>query len=306
MSSHESLGCIVVWWHPEWNEPAYQVYTGLLFGLPLAVTSFNRYSRLVEALGRRLLFLLVSLYFACISDWRSSKGSGQASFERLNTLLGTPFAAEKRQPMSSQGLFLGIDHDVSEALPHGVVKFWVRERLETKLMDIIHASRQTNKLTGGTAAKLYGIANFFEQGIYGRVGCGGLAAIKERQYEKGTIVSPEIDACFSVLEALVRARPRRLFHTLPACPSRFCVASDAALETPGHGSGGFLIVWLTELSQLREAFVADIPPSIYTLWSPGDRKIAQLELIMVLYGLAARPAQFRHRRGIWFIDNMQH
>ena len=305
MSSQESLGCIVVWWHPEWQEPAYQVYTGLLFGLPLAVTSFNRYSRLVEALGRRLLFLLVSLYFddACISDWSSSKGSGQASFERLNTLLGTPFAAEKRQPMSSQGLFLGLDHDVSEALSHGVVKFWVRERLETKLMDLINTSRQSHKLTGGTAAKLYGIANFFEQGIYGRVGCGGLAAIKERQYEKGTIVTSEIDACFSVLEALIRARPKRLFHTLPSYPSRFCVASDAALETPGQGSGGFLIVWFNELSQLREAFVADIPPAIYTLWSPGDRKIAQLELIMVLYGLVARPDQFRHRRGIWFIDN---
>ena len=46
----------VAWWH-------FQLYTGLLFGLPLAVTSFNRYSRAVEALGRHLLAILVSLYF---------------------------------------------------------------------------------------------------------------------------------------------------------------------------------------------------------------------------------------------------
>eukprot|EP00438_Fugacium_kawagutii_P021872 Skav233041 [mRNA] locus=scaffold909:1185193:1185945:- [translate_table: standard] len=49
----ESRGCIVVWWHDTWQQPAYQVYAGLLFGLPLAVTSFNRCSKLLEALARR-------------------------------------------------------------------------------------------------------------------------------------------------------------------------------------------------------------------------------------------------------------
>ena len=63
MAMLESLGCVVVWFHQEWQEPAYQVYAGLLFGLPLAVTSFNRFSRLVEALSRRLCRTLVSLYF---------------------------------------------------------------------------------------------------------------------------------------------------------------------------------------------------------------------------------------------------
>lgn len=150
---------------------------------------------------------------------------------------------------------------------------------------------------------MYGVANFFEQGIYGRVGCGGLAAIKERQYEKGTALTPEIEACFAVLEAIIQTRPKRTFHLLPVWRDRFCIASDAALEVPGEGTGGFLIVWLNQASSIREAFVADIPPSIYSLWTPGDRKIAQLELIMVLYGLIARPHQFRHRRGIWFIDN---
>ena len=43
MSRVEAMGCVVVWWHQDWAEPAYQVYSGLLFGLPLAVTSFNRH-----------------------------------------------------------------------------------------------------------------------------------------------------------------------------------------------------------------------------------------------------------------------
>eukprot|EP00435_Cladocopium_sp_Y103_P031497 s1905_g8.t1 len=71
MSRGESLGCVVVWWHHEWQAPAFQLYTGLLFGLPLAVTSFNRLSRVLESLSRRLGYVLVSFYFddATITDW---------------------------------------------------------------------------------------------------------------------------------------------------------------------------------------------------------------------------------------------
>ena len=61
MCREESLACVVAFWPEEWAEPAYQLYTGLLFGLPLAVTSFNRYSRFVEAAGRRLLQRLTYL-----------------------------------------------------------------------------------------------------------------------------------------------------------------------------------------------------------------------------------------------------
>ena len=57
--------------------------------------------------------------------------------------------------------------------------------------------------------------------------------------------------------------------------------------------------------QQREAFVSIIPPVVYHLWlwEPGDTKIAQLELLQVLYALFTRPSTFRGRRGLWFIDN---
>ena len=305
MSRSESMGCVVVFWHHEWECPAYQLYTGLLFGLPLAVTSFNRYSRLVETLGRRFCYVLTSLYFddACITDWASSRGSGQFAFQQLNHLLGTPFASEKMQKMASKGTFLGLDHDLSGCLTNGVVVFWARERIQSKLADLIQFCRNTQSLPPGIASKIYGIANFFEQGVWGRVGAGGLAAIKERQYSRGTTLTDSIRSCFEVLEAIMSVRPQRTVDVLPASCQRFCVASDAALEIPQQGSGGFLIVWL-DAPERREAFVANIPAAIYSLWTPGDRKIAQLELMMVLYGLLSRPADFRNRRGIWFIDNV--
>ena len=52
MGDEESLACVVAFFHHQWGFPAFQVYGGLLFGLPLAITSFNRFSRLVESLAR--------------------------------------------------------------------------------------------------------------------------------------------------------------------------------------------------------------------------------------------------------------
>ena len=306
MSPDEAVLCIVVWWHPDWQAPAYQVYHGLLFGLPLAVTSFNRYSRLVEALGRRLLFVLVSMYFddAHITDWASSRGSGQSSFRQLNILLGTPFADDKCQPMQSHGIFLGLEHDLSEALSSGCVYFWTKPKLVAKLHSMMMTAQADRQLSSGQASKIYGLANFFEQGIFGRVGNGGLHAIKARQYERDSSLNEDIHQCFQVLQAVIAAKPRRQFPILDVPHPRFCAASDAALEEPRQGSGGFLITWFQGTYEFREAFIALIPDSLYDQWTPGDRKIAQLELVQVLYALIARPAEFRGRRGVWFIDNL--
>lgn len=63
-------------------------------------------------------------------------------------------------------------------------------------------------------------------------------------------------------------------------------------------------MWFQNHTEKREAFLADIPPAVYHVWTPGDKKIAQLELSQVLFALVARPSEFRGRRGIWFIDNI--
>ena len=40
------------------------------------------------------------------------------------------------------------------------------------------------------------------------------------------------------------------------------------------------------------------------LWSPGNHKIAQLEMLMVQCALVERAQRFRGRRGILYIDNV--
>jgi hypothetical protein len=61
MRPEESKACVVVWWHPSRGIPVFQIYHGLLFGLPNAVTSFNRWSRFAQALVRRFLMMLFSI-----------------------------------------------------------------------------------------------------------------------------------------------------------------------------------------------------------------------------------------------------
>ena len=131
---------------------------------------------------------------------------------QLCTLIGSPFAADKKQAMQSTGAFLGLTHDLGDINNTGHVKFWARSRLHVKARDIMSTARTTGKFTRGTASKLYGIANFLWQGIYGRVGYGGLIvmAIKARQGEATTMLTPEIEAC---------------------------------VEADNHGSGGFHLIF---------------------------------------------------------------
>ena len=302
-SQQESLGCIVVWFHFEWQTPAYQVYSGLLFGLPLAVTSFNRFSRLLEAPTRRYCQVLTSLYFddATITDVRSAKGSGQWAMNQLCVMIGSPFADDKKQAMQSSGTFLGLTHDLSCINKTGHVRFWARDRLHDKVRDILATARQTGHFSRGTASKLYGLANFLEQGIYGRVGYGGLVAIKARQDENTTAMTPEIEACFGVIEAAMRFQPKREFPVFRMERLRFLAASDAA----DPGSGGFhLIFFQPDGSQTRLCFAATNCAELQTLQQPAETHIAQLELSMVLHVLVERPDLFRHRHGLWFLDNV--
>ena len=66
------------------------------------------------------------------------------------------------------------------------------------------------------------------------------APIKERQYEKGVVLTTRILKSLEVIEAILRDKPKRQFFIFPPPCLRFVGASDAALECPGQGTGGFL------------------------------------------------------------------
>ena len=68
------------------------------------------------------------------------------------------------------------------------------------------------------SASKYGCSHFGkleEQGIYGRVGYGGLMAVKACQDESATSLTSEIEECFEVIEAVIRFEPKREFPVFP-------------------------------------------------------------------------------------------
>ena len=336
MHPEESRGCVVVFWHPEWGCPAFQLYRGLLFGLPNAVTSFNRFSRFAEAVVRRFLFVLFSMYFddATMQDWGSTAVGAQSCVAETMEVLGSPWAEGKTQACASTGDFLGLVHDLSR-VPEGIVSFWPRPKLQRKVMAMVNVAKQCG-LPSGAAAKLYGVCNFLESGIFARIGRAGLNPIKERQYDQtyrevahdrgarllasrrsntyGRAFGEEspmegkhgggLERALDLLEDLMKVQPRREYELGRGQGApRFLLASDAAYDD-GVGMAGFLLVTDPGMpEEARQGVVVDIPSSLYALWGVQNTYIAQLELVMAMVAMVECASEMRGRRGVWFIDN---
>jgi hypothetical protein len=304
MRPAESRACVVVWWHPVRGIPVFQLYNSLLFGLPNAVTSFNRWSKFAQALVRRLLMMLFSMYFddATMQNWESEAFHSQACVADLMQLLGSPWATEKSQASAHIGDFLGLMHDLSRA-SEGVLLFWPRESLVTKVLSIIRIARETG-LHSGTASKLYGVANFIETGMYSRIGRAGLWAVKDRQKEQTWHITPAISLSFDLLCDLFKLKPQREYLLWHGLLRRAVTASDAAYEG-GNGSAGFLtVIDPGRPEETRLGKVITLPISLYSLWGTQVTYIAQLELLAVLVALIEVAGLVRGANTIWFIDNI--
>lgn len=72
------------------------------------------------------------------------------------------------------------------------------------------------KLQPGVSAKIYGIANFFELGVRGRIGCGGLAPTK-----RTSEITEELLQCFDLLRTIVATRPCKQPEVVPHAGPRF-------------------------------------------------------------------------------------
>jgi hypothetical protein len=172
-----------------------------------------------------------------------------------------------------------------------------------KVLYITNLAEQSG-FPSGPASKLYGVANFLETGMFGRVGRAGLEPIKNRQYEGGFIVTPEIRASFELLRDLMKMQPRREFSLFRRTIRRILVASDASYEG-GAGKAGVLLVRDPGCpEETRMGRVIIIPEAIYSFWGTQKTYIAQLELLAVLVAMVEFAAVIRECRGLWFVDNV--
>ena len=130
--------------------------------------------------------------------------------------------------MQSSGTFLGFDPDFIQVPAQGTIQFWARERIERKLLHLMRNAEDSSKLQSGAAAKIYGIATFFELGVWGRLGCGGLAPIKRRQQEHTSELTEELRPCFNLLRIIIATKFFRPIEIWPHVGLCFLAGSDAA------------------------------------------------------------------------------
>ena len=304
MLPDHSWACVVAYFDPEKGCPRFRRYRGMLFGLPLAVSAFNRLPMLMQAVVRRLFFIMVSLYFDDLTqqDWSALAARSQDIVGRVFELCGYPFASDKRQTPDESGDFLGLLHDLSAVRTTGLIKVWVRQRLVDKIHDLMDTAQSSGSLRPGQASKLFGCLTFLDQGAFGRVARSGLNAIKDRQYTLGDVsISSELSQAFDTVRTILRLRPERLVAIKPQAGLRVLVASDAAQDGHRVGSGAFLL--LTPRKQRLGAVVV-IDDSAFDLWDAQETKIAQLELLMVFQSLLTFPSAFRGTTGVYFIDKI--
>ena len=191
---------------------------------------------------------------------------------------------------------------MQHALDQDIFQLWIRDRLDSKIRELISTAVVTQQFHPGAASKLFGCVTFLDQAVFSRVARSGLNSIKDRQYNDATAaVTTDLLSSFAVIKAILDSKPQRSIHTRLHVQPRMFGASDAAQEPIVGGSGGFLLV---TASKQRLGPVVHIDSAVMTLWPEHDVVIAQLELRMILQALVTFPQHFRSCTGFWFCDNI--
>eukprot|EP00435_Cladocopium_sp_Y103_P029225 s1084_g7.t1 len=101
-----------------------RIYTGLLFGFALAVTSFYRFSRLLENFDQTFGLHSALFLFRRCDSYRCELCSRVRAWAANQICQIVLFASEKQQQMHTQGTCLGLMRDFSEIKDQAIVKFW--------------------------------------------------------------------------------------------------------------------------------------------------------------------------------------
>ena len=179
----------------------------------------------------------------------------------------------------------------------------MREALHDKLRGYIQRAQSTRTLSSSAASKLFGCANFLDHGCFGKVARAWLTAIKDRQCEGQSYLTPQLNLGLQSLGLVLDLRPSRVIavRDLALSRPRFCAASDACLRRYQDGGAGCLL-HLHPDTRLGAEF--PLRPQVFDIFWAQDYVIAQLELLAVLQGIITFADQLRNTSRVWFIDNI--
>ena len=153
---------VVATWSVSDNSWLFQEMYGQVFGRAAAVINFHRVQRLLVAMIRRWLLVLCSMCYddASLQDLAAAMGRGQRYVRALFRIVGLPLAEPKQVDLNPAADFLGLTHDVTNALQTGQVVFTPRSGLLAKAVSLIQERIHEDSCTPAQASKIRGVLGF--------------------------------------------------------------------------------------------------------------------------------------------------
>lgn len=258
--------------------------------IPPDATSFTR--GLIKAFGCESVNDVANL-FATAAEAEESFNWLQGGAEAMPHSLG---GMEAMPSSLDQYVF-------SEVFKRGYATLWPRQRLIDKVEGLRDRCLEENRCFPGTASKLEGCLNFLSSGMYGRVGRGGMPAIRARAHSKFSTaaLTPRLEQFFHYLPLLLKATMEREFPVRPRCSTPLVVATDASAE-PGSPVGlGALCIG--PASGARFGYVAQLADVRAMGWQECENPICIAEAAAPLFTLLASLETFAGRDVVWYVDN---
>jgi hypothetical protein len=283
-----------------------------LFGNGSSVYAYARLSCFLEAIPRRLLHLLWTMYVddGQLTEPTSGQKEAQELIHEFFEYMGMPLAPDKSKPLDPCGEFLGISHDLSYMPQHGYVEFWPKETLVEKVEGLLDSIESQRRCTPAEASKLRGTLGFTAMAQYGHVGRSYLSPFKQRQYTDVPPWHPS-DTMMRAIEfarVLIKERPCRRIPCGLQRQKTILVASDAQVE-PGTLPGGGVLLYDSQNGLRWGGWIQFTDRNLSTwdlsmqLIQDGSQPIALCEAAMIPLTMMEWPREMRGRSILWYIDN---
>ena len=299
-----ALNVVAAWSVPD-NCWMHQEIYGQVFGRAAAVINFHRIQRLLVAVIRRWLLVLVSMYYddVTLQDLAAARGRGQRYVRALFRMAGLPLAEPKQVDLNMQSDFLGLTHDMEDSLRTGEVNFQPRVGLLVKAKALIEARLQEGSCTPAQASKIRGVLGFLFTGMYGRVGRGGQQPLLQRQYSDvppWTLSNSLNNALVYLLDTLHMVQPRKVLLWGDGLPP-LVIASDGRQDETRPPSIAALLY--DPSNGQKVAVAAIVPPELLAEWGDSEHCIALIEQAALILGILRFKDLLRNRSVLWFEDN---
>ena len=199
--------------------------------------------------------------------------------------------------------FLGLVHNLEQALTEGRIAFVPRERVGQSYTSLLDTCLEQEWCDPQQANKLRGIKAFTSLGQYGSVGRIGLAPLAQRQYsdQPPWQLSGRLRRGLQFLKMLdTMMPPRDVFLWKPWIPP-LVVASDGRVDDTAIPSAGVCLY--DPLTDAKYAWCMELCSELCLRWR--DRHcIMEVEAMPVVTVVLEMCELFRGRDVIWYIDNV--